>query len=448
MKQTYVSPTNLREYYSFKYFFQSLFTSSDLASKVKTEFDSVHPNIENVVTWKNEYKKLLSQAKSSQKEQGWTAIKQPWFGKVNLYQFIFEDNVCGASEKFEKIVSFLYQKLQRDDYQLAGRKTEFLPVSFKVFLSEQAYNELKKEEPELVNQLVLKKYNTTDLYNQLVFATEYFAILDVPSELALSLSLKNLQVSDELGNFPYISDKLKLANGLTYQDLHAYKWAGITNTLFFEAPKVFELLLSDVGIWEQRILLEHVYDWYGVYALCFSSKSNKMLLKDNELELYAVLHDIGKGVAHALGNRKDQAKYNYIIAMKILEELQVPMRDAKIILALIKNEILYQYLSNEIDYKGFHYELAKMVVEMDLGKKITTVLYNKVIELLYVCYICDMYSYSSEVTGFPSFGDYQAVVHQREISLLPPLADKYQELIANQLNGTVLLNQYVKLFDL
>ncbi len=160
-----------------------------------------------------------------------------------------------------------------------------------------------------------------------------------------------------------------------------------------KSPFIDYLFNSSTGVGEGYTLEEHTIMVMNQYEKYFSGRWKSPILSQEGFRLLLSLHDLGKPLALKVkGNTSEQHEYTMKLIPKILETLNVNVKEAEIIAGIINQDFLGDYVKGieSIELTGRRINIRAK----ELGVPIT-----QFFELLKMYFICDAGSYTLDAGG-------------------------------------------------
>ncbi len=156
----------------------------------------------------------------------------------------------------------------------------------------------------------------------------------------------------------------------------------------------------------------------------------KLPIDKKTFRLFLALHDIGKAKAFKQGNKGLQYLYSVNIINEFKQNLPVKDCEINILLALVKSDILGEYLQNKTTLKNVKDEINTISKEIEIN-------INDFIKLLTIYYQVDAGSYTQDAGGlrylenvFEYENNKKKFDNTREILIFSPIfKNRYDKLV-------------------
>lgn len=182
------------------------------------------------------------------------------------------------------------------------------------------------------------------------------------------------------------------------------------------------LLDADSGVWEGYSLRQHTSMVLGQYQKYFQDKTLPHL--DHPFfETVLALHDIGKPLAIAAGDKHLQHEYTVPMMRTVLEQLDFPAEQREIALAVIHGDTIGHYLRDaQPDMERYIAELEERAASSGLAT-------DEFLQLCEIFFQIDAGSYTEDAGGLKSL-DALFSFHPEDgyMTFSPRIEEKMQKL--------------------
>ena len=151
-------------------------------------------------------------------------------------------------------------------------------------------------------------------------------------------------------------------------------------------------------LFEKRVrhytIEDHAYFVLQQFETYFSGCFEHAICNINLFRLFLALHDIGKPIAFAKGDKSDQYQFTVQILKELDGRVPIKINEINLICSLVGDDPLGLYMQGKMEVA----QTAAMVRSMSLRSGLDTKIFFR---MMTIYYQCDTASYTKDVGGIP-----------------------------------------------